>query len=79
MLVPAYFIVGSWGYRDSYKAAFKLFIFTHAGAVFVLLGIGAIYMVTGYTDMFQVQAALMSTSTDIVRWILIALNRWVRR
>ena len=57
MLVPAYFIVGNWGYRDSYKAAFKLFIFTHAGAVFVLLGIGAMYMVTGYTDMFQVQAA----------------------
>ncbi len=37
MLVPAYFIIGNWGYRDSYKAAFKMFIFTHAGAVFVLL------------------------------------------
>lgn len=74
MLVPAYFIVGSWGYRDSYKAAFKLFIFTHAGAVFVLLGIGAMYMITGYTDMFQVQAALMNASTDIVRWILVALT-----
>jgi NADH-quinone oxidoreductase subunit M len=42
MLVPAYFIVGEWGYRNSYKSAFKLFIFTHAGAVFVLLGIGGI-------------------------------------
>ena len=38
MLVPAYFIVGEWGYRNSYKSALKLFIFTHAGAVFVLLG-----------------------------------------
>jgi NADH-quinone oxidoreductase subunit M len=74
MLVPAYFIIGNWGYRDSYKAAFKMFIFTHAGAVFVLLGIGALYMVTGYTDMFQVQAALMHSSTDIARWILIALT-----
>ena len=74
MLVPAYFIVGSWGYRDSYKAAFKLFIFTHAGAVFVLLGIGAMYMVTGYTDMFKVQEALMANGTDIVKWILIALT-----
>ena len=43
MLVPAYFIVGEWGYKDSYKQAFKLFIWTHAGAVFVLLGIGAVY------------------------------------
>ena len=58
MLIPAYFIVGNWGYRDSYKAAFKFFIFTHAGAVFVLLGLGALYMVTGTTDMFQVQHAI---------------------
>jgi len=73
MLVPAYFIVGNWGYRDSYKAAFKLFIFTHAGAVFVLLGIGAIYMVTGATDMFTAQAALMNVP-DIAKWILLALT-----
>ena len=42
MLVPAYFIIGGWGYKDCYKASFKFFVFTHAGAVFVLLGIGAI-------------------------------------
>jgi NADH-quinone oxidoreductase subunit M len=74
MLIPAYFIVGNWGYRDSYKAAFKFFIFTHAGAVFVLLGLGALYMVTGATDMFQVQAALLTHGGDIARWILIALT-----
>ncbi len=74
MLIPAYFIVGNWGYRDSYKAAFKFFIFTHAGAVFVLLGLGALYMVTGSTDMFQVQSALMTHGTDIARWVLIALT-----
>jgi NADH-quinone oxidoreductase subunit M len=74
MLVPAYFIVGGWGYRESYRAAFKLFIFTHAGAVFVLLGIGAIYMFTGTTDMFQAQALLSTVAPDAVRWILIALT-----
>ena len=74
MLVPAYFILGEWGYRDSYKAAFKFFIFTHAGAVFVLLGIGATYVLTGATDMFAAQTALMSASPDIVKWILIALT-----
>jgi NADH-quinone oxidoreductase subunit M len=74
MLVPAYFIIGGWGYRDSYRAAFKFFIFTHAGAVFVLLGIGAIFMVTGTTDMFQAQAALMAVSPDLVRWILLSLT-----
>ncbi len=74
MLVPAYFIVGEWGYRNSYKSAFKLFIFTHAGAVFVLLGIGAIYYLTGTTDMFAAQAQLMTAAPDIIKWILIALT-----
>lgn len=73
MLVPAYFIIGGWGYREPYRAAFKFFVFTHAGAVFVLLGIGAIYMVTGATDMFQAQAALMGFP-EIARWILLALT-----
>ncbi|MFB3887981.1 MAG: NuoM family protein [Candidatus Bathyarchaeia archaeon] len=75
MLVPAYFIVGGWGYRESYRAAFKLFIFTHAGAVFVLLGIGGIFMATsGVTDMFQAATALMNVAPDIVKWILIAFT-----
>jgi len=73
MLVPAYFIIGGWGYRESYRAAFKFFIFTHAGAVFVLLGIGAIYMTTGLTNMFAVQTALLSYP-GIARWILVALT-----
>ncbi len=73
MLVPAYFIIGGWGYRDSYKAAFKFFVFTHAGAVFVLLGIGAIYMTTGTTDIVAAQAALGSFP-DIAKWILLALT-----
>ena len=74
MLVPAYFIVGEWGYRNSYKSAFKLFIFTHAGAVFVLLGIGAIYYLTGTTDMIAAQTALVSAAPDVIKWILIALT-----
>jgi NADH-quinone oxidoreductase subunit M len=74
MLVPAYFIIGGWGYRDPYRAAFKFFIFTHAGAVFVLLGIGAIYMVTGTTDMFVAQSTLLTVGPGIVRWILLSLT-----
>ena len=75
MLVPAYFIIGGWGYRDSYKAAFKMFIFTHAGAVFVLLGIGLIYITTGQSDMFAAQSALLAPSLlGVAKWILIALT-----
>jgi len=74
MLVPAYFIIGGWGYKEPYKAAFKFFIFTHAGAVFVLLGIGAIFMATGSLDMFQAQTALMAAQPDLVKWILLSLT-----
>jgi NADH-quinone oxidoreductase subunit M len=75
MLVPAYFIIGGWGYRDSYKAAFKLFIFTHAGAVFVLLGIGAIYITTGQSDMFAAQSALLAPGlAETAKWVLLALT-----
>jgi NADH-quinone oxidoreductase subunit M len=77
MLVPAYFIVGEWGYRNSYKSALKLFIFTHAGAVFVLLGIGALYWLTGSTDMFIAQSSLQSLPAiyaDTIKWTMIALT-----
>ncbi|MGB9958919.1 MAG: complex I subunit 4 family protein [Candidatus Bathyarchaeales archaeon] len=74
MLVPAYFIIGGWGYRDPYKAAFKFFIFTHAGAVFVLLGIGAIFMVTGDLDIFQAKTALLAADSELVKWILLSLT-----
>lgn len=75
MLVPAYFIVGEWGYRNSYKSALKLFIFTHAGAVFVLLGIGATYYITGSTDMFTAQGLLATAANSgIAKWIIVALT-----
>jgi NADH-quinone oxidoreductase subunit M len=80
MLVPAYFIVGEWGYRNSYKSALKLFIFTHAGAVFVLLAIGTIYWLTGTTEMFSLngvqgaQTLLLGAAPDLIKWILVALT-----
>lgn len=74
MIVPAYFILGNWGYKDSYKAAFKFFIYTHAGAVFIILGIGGIFMLTGSLDMFQTATALMTADSGLVRWVLIAVT-----
>jgi NADH-quinone oxidoreductase subunit M len=74
MLLPSYFIIGGWGYREPYRAAFKFFIFTHAGAVFVLLGIGAIFMLTGDMDIFHAQIALMNANLELVKWILLSFT-----
>ena len=74
MLVPTYFIIGGWGYRESYRAAFKFFIFTHAGAVAVLLGIGAVYMLTGNLDIFQAASLLTAAPQNILTWLFIAFT-----
>jgi proton-translocating NADH-quinone oxidoreductase chain M len=74
MLVPAFFIIGGWGYKESYRASFKFFVFTHAGAVFVLLGIGAIYMLTGSIDLFTAGKLLLNQNPEIVKWVLISLT-----
>jgi formate hydrogenlyase subunit 3/multisubunit Na+/H+ antiporter MnhD subunit len=58
------------GYRNSYKSAFKHFIFTHAGAVFVLLGIGAIYWLTAYTDMLPSPSSMATVAPDVIKWYL---------
>ena len=74
MVIPTYFLIGGYGYGNSYKTAFKFLIFTHAGAVFVLLGIGAIFMTTNSLDMFQAQNLLLTTAPDIVKWILLSVT-----
>jgi NADH-quinone oxidoreductase subunit M len=75
MLVPAFFIIGGWGYKKSHRTAFQFFVYTHIGAVFVLLGIGAVYIATGgATDMFTAQAALMTANPGLVQGILLALT-----
>ena len=74
ILIPSYFIIGEWGGNDSYGVAFKFIIITHAGAVLVLLGIGAIFVETGSLDIFQVQLILSTMSSGMTPWILIAFT-----
>ncbi len=74
MIIPAYFILGNWGYKDSYKAAFKFFIYTHAGAIFIILGIGGIFALTNTLDIFQAAQLLMGANAEWVKWILLAVT-----
>ncbi len=41
-LVPAYFLIGGWGYARRGYAAIKFFVYTFAGSAFLLVGILAI-------------------------------------
>ncbi len=71
MLLPSYFIIGEWGYRDPKKVAFKFFIFTHAGALVTLVGIAIAYAtLLGNLDIFQMaQAAAVSEEWKNI-WVL---------
>ncbi len=46
-MLPSFFIIAKWGYRDPAKVALKFFIFSHVGAVFMIAAIGFIAVVTG--------------------------------
>ena len=74
ILIPSYFIIGEWGGNDSYGIAFKFIIITHAGAVLVLLGIGAAFVVTGSLDIFQIQFVLSTMNSGLTAWILVAFT-----
>jgi NADH-quinone oxidoreductase subunit M len=45
-LIPAYFLASLWGGEKRVQAAFKFFIYTFAGSLFLLIGIIFIYLKT---------------------------------
>jgi NADH-quinone oxidoreductase subunit M len=47
MLVPLYFLIAIWGYENRIYAAIKMFIFTQASGLFMLLAILALYVIHG--------------------------------
>jgi NADH-quinone oxidoreductase subunit M len=45
-LIPAYFLASQWGGEKRIQAAFKFFIYTFAGSLFLLIGIIYVYLKT---------------------------------
>jgi len=63
MLIPSYFLIASWGVsKKRLTIGFKYFIFTHIGALFMLMGILSIYAFTGTFDLPQASAEIPPTS-----------------
>ncbi len=69
MLVPSYFLIAYWGTGKPRVIGFKYFIFTHAGALAMLLGIIWIFTITGALEFSEVAGAtraMGASSTAIV-------------
>ncbi len=47
MLIPMFFLIGIWGGENKEYAAVKFFLYTFFGSVLMLVGIVALYFVTG--------------------------------
>ena len=75
-LVPMFFIIGIWGHEDKRRAAFKFFLFSIAGGLFMLLAAIWLYLahaaMTG-TYTFALDALLASpVAPDAQAWLLAA-------
>ncbi len=57
VLVPMYFLIGIWGGGRREYSAFKFFVYTLAGSLFMLLGILALYLRAGTFDMIGLATA----------------------
>jgi len=43
MLIPLFFIIGVWGHEDKLRAAYKFFLFTFTGSIFMLVALLYVY------------------------------------
>src|SRR5437660_2168026 len=63
MLVPSFFLIAEWGYGERDKISLTYFIWTHVGALVLLVGILVTGFLAGTTDMDSVVNNLANPST----------------
>ena len=54
MLIPSYFIISKWGYGEREKIALMYFLWTHTGALALLIGILSTYALVGSCDIYEI-------------------------
>lgn len=50
MLIPMFFLIGVWGGENKEYAAVKFFLYTFFGSILMLVGIVALYFISGSTE-----------------------------
>ncbi len=76
VLVPMYFLIGSWGHGDRVRAALKFFLYTMAGSALMLVGIVAVVFLTNQhtgTVTFDIRelASAQALTTNEARVVLL--------
>jgi NADH-quinone oxidoreductase subunit M len=72
MLVPMYFIIGSFGGQRRQYAAVKFFLYSLVGGLFMLAAVIGLWVVGGHTfDFEKLVAAQGGFQTDTARWLFL--------
>ncbi len=81
MLIPSYLLIANWGVsEDRLSIGFKYFIFTHVGALSMLLGILSIFAYTGTFNLLELpnEAYRIPSSMIIVIFVLLLIGFLVK-
>lgn len=54
MLIPSYFLIAKWGYGEREKISLMYFLWTHVGALFLLVGILSTYALVGSFNIYEI-------------------------
>lgn len=71
-LIPAYFLASQWGGERRIQAAFKFFIYTFAGSLFLLIGLIYLYLKTpdqSFSYISLLKAALSAKEQSWLFWL----------
>jgi NADH-quinone oxidoreductase subunit M len=72
MLVPMYFIIGSFGGQRRQYAAVKFFLYSFVGGMFMLAAVIGLWVVGGHTfDFAHLAQAAGALNTNTARWLFL--------
>lgn len=72
VLVPMYFLIAQWGGPRREYAAIKFFLYTLFGSVFMLVGMVALFLLTGTFDLVELASAGPGLPFRVQWWVFAA-------
>lgn len=72
VLIPMFFIIGIWGGENRVYAAYKFFLYTFLGSVFMLIAIIYAYHISESANMLDMKVILSKSNLNVQRIIWLA-------
>ena len=73
-LIPMFIIIGVWGGADKIYAAFKFFLYTLLGSLFMLAAIVYMYLDAGTSDIAQLETFAFTPTEQTWLWLAFAAS-----